>query len=378
MLSSIGKIMFHQKIEKLAEIIVHFSLELKKGQKVLIEVQGEGTDAILKSLINKTLEAGAIPYWNRNEDSLLASFIERSDGEQMSSWTQMHKTIMESVDAYVSIRGSNNSYQLSSVSQDKIKNYNNYFMQEVHMKLRVPKKRWVVLRWPNNAMAQLAEMSTEKFAQFYFETCTLDYSKLSEKMDSLVSVMEKTDKVRIKSPHTDIMFSIKNIPVIKCAGKINIPDGEVFTAPVKDSINGFITYNTPSPYQGKIYNNVFLEVKNGKIVNIKGDGDHESLQAIFNTDEGARYFGEFAIGVNPFITFPMKDILFDEKIYGSFHLTPGNSYDQAFNGNRSSVHWDLVQIQTPQFGGGEIYFDDVLIRKDGEFVLNELKLLNRL
>lgn len=219
-------------------------------------------------------------------------------------------------------------------------------------------------------------MSTDEFEDFYFKVCNLDYSKMDKAMDNLVSLMNKTDKVKIIGEGTNLEFSIKNIPAIKCAGIMNIPDGEVFTAPVRDSVNGVLSYNTPSLYSdGFTYENIKLEFKNGKIVNASSN-DNERINKIFDTDEGARYIGEFAIGVNPYITKPMKDTLFDEKIMGSFHFTPGACYDEAPNGNKSTIHWDLVCIQTKEYGGGEMYFDDVLIRKDGVFVIDELKCLN--
>ena len=156
----------------------------------------------------------------------------------------------------------------------------------------------------------------------------------------------------------------------------NIPDGEVYTAPVKDSINGTLTYNTPAVFQGFTFENISFRFENGKIVEATAN-DTERINEVLNTDEGARYIGEFAIGVNPYILKPMKDTLFDEKIMGSFHFTPGNCYEEeAPNGNSSAIHWDLVCIQTPEYGGGEIYFDDVLIRKDGRFVVKELECLN--
>jgi aminopeptidase len=224
-------------------------------------------------------------------------------------------------------------------------------------------------------MAQLAKMSTEAFEDFYFDVCNLDYGKMSKAMDALVELMNRTDKVRLTGENTDLTFSIKDIPAVKCAGEMNIPDGEVYTAPVRDSVNGTISYNTPSNYQGFTFENVSLTFKNGKIVEATAN-DTERINGIFDTDEGARFVGEFAIGVNPYIQHPMQDILFDEKIDGSFHFTPGECYEDAYNGNKSNIHWDMVMIQRPEYGGGEIYFDDVLIRKDGLFVIEELKALN--
>jgi aminopeptidase len=282
---------------------------------------------------------------------------------------------MSKMDAYVGIRGGNNAYELSDVDGDRRKLYSSVYSNKVHLDLRVNKTKWVILRYPNPGMAQLAGMSTEKFEDFFFDVCTLDYSKMDKAMDSLGALIEKTDKVRLVAKNTDLTFSIKGLPGIKCSGKRNIPDGEIFTAPVKDSVNGVITFNAPSIKDGLKFENVCLTFKDGKIVNATANYT-EKLNEILDIDEGARYIGEFAIGVNPMIHKAIGDILFDEKIAGSFHLTPGNAYDNTFNGNRSAVHWDLINIQTPEYGGGEMYFDDVLIRKDGKFVIPELECLN--
>ncbi|MEG0663038.1 MAG: aminopeptidase, partial [Anaerovoracaceae bacterium] len=271
------------------------------------------------------------------------------------------------------VRGSDNSSELADVPSEKLNLYSNILRPVLDY--RVNETKWVVLRYPNNAMAQLAGTSLERFSDFYFDVCTLDYKKMDQAMDALVSLMNKTDKVRLVGPGTDLQFSIKDIPAVKCSGERNIPDGEVYAAPVRDSVNGIISYNTPSEEQGFTYENIVFEVKDGKIVKATANNS-ERINQLLDTDEGARYFGEFAIGVNPYILHPMKDTLFDEKICGSFHLTPGAAYEDAFNGNKSAVHWDLVMIQREDYGGGEIWFDDVLIRKDGIFVVKELEGLN--
>jgi aminopeptidase len=253
--------------------------------------------------------------------------------------------------------------------------YERYYVTPVHHEIRVPKTRWVVLRYPNDAMAQLSGTSTEAFEDFYFRVCNLDYSRMEQAMQPLIDLMNRTDRVRLTGPGTDLTFSIKDIPAIACAGGMNIPDGEVYTAPVRESVNGTLSYNTPSVFQGFTFENICLTFENGKIIKATAN-DTERLNKVFGIDEGARYVGEFAIGVNPYILTPMKDTLFDEKIMGSIHFTPGNCYEEASNGNASAIHWDLVLIQRPEYGGGEIYFDDVLIRKDGRFVLPELEGLN--
>jgi aminopeptidase len=234
----------------------------------------------------------------------------------------------------------------------------------------------VVLRWPTPAMAQLASMSTEAFEDFYFDVCTLDYRKLLPGMRVLKRLMEKTDRVEITGPGTELRFSIKRIPAVMCGGDRNIPDGEVFTAPVKDSVQGHVTFNVPTVYQGTGFDNVRLEFRDGKVVNATSN-EPQKLNGILDSDAGARYIGEFSLGFNPYILHPMRDILFDEKIAGSFHFTPGQAYEDADNGNRSQVHWDMVNIQRPDYGGGEIYFDGKLVRRDGEFLPKELRSLNR-
>jgi aminopeptidase len=240
---------------------------------------------------------------------------------------------------------------------------------------RVNNTKWVVLRWPNNSMAQLANSSLEAFEDFYFDVCNIDYSNMSKAMDSIIELMDKTDKVRIKGPGTDLTFSIKGMPTIKASGERNIPDGEVFTAPVRDSVEGELSFNAPAVYQGITYENIYFRFEKGKIVEAKANFT-DKINEVLDTDEGARYLGEFAMGLNPYITKAMKDPLFDEKIMGSIHITPGKCYEETPNGNKSSIHWDLVLIQTPEHGGGEIYFDGKLIRKDGRFVLEELQCLN--
>ena len=280
---------------------------------------------------------------------------------------------MKDMDAYIGIRGSENTSELSDVPGDKMELAGKIL--DPVLRERVDNTKWVVLRYPNYAMAQLAGTSLEAFEDFYFDVCTLDYAKMGESMEALVELMNKTDKVRLTGPGTDLTFSIKGIPAIKCCGDCNIPDGEVYTAPVRESMNGKISYNTPSNYNGFTYENIVFEIENGKIIKATAN-DTEKINVVLDTDEGSRYFGEFAIGVNPYVTEPMKDTLFDEKIDGSFHLTPGTCYEDAPNGNSSSNHWDLVMIQRADYGGGEIWFDDVLIRKDGRFVIPELECLN--
>jgi aminopeptidase len=289
---------------------------------------------------------------------------------------KLHREEMSRVQAYVAIRGQDNIFEMNDVPAERRKWYMQHYLQPVHMEQRVKKTRWCVMRYPNNSMAQLAETSLEDFIDFYFKTCLLDYQSFRKAMIPLKDLMEKTDRVRITAKGTDLKFSIKGIPAVPCDGKLNIPDGEVFTAPVRNSVNGVIQFNTPSPFMGQLFSNIRLTFREGKIVEAQCNSDNDALNRILDTDAGARYVGEFAIGFHPWIRKPMKDILFDEKIAGSIHFTPGKCYDEASNGNNSAIHWDLVLIQRGDHGGGKLYFDDRLIRKDGKFMVPELAPLN--
>lgn len=364
-----------ERIKKLASNLVNYSMKVKTGDKVYIDFSGRTTKDLARAIIKEVYKVGGVPFPHYTDNQVLREMLLHCEKEQLELMARVDKEEMENMDCYVAVRGADNVAELADVPAEKMKLYDLYYLTPVHHETRIKKTKWVVLRYPNEAMAQLSNTSLEAFEDFYFDVCTLDYSKMAKAMEKLVDYMNRTDKVHIVGPGTDLTFSIKDIPAIPCAGEMNIPDGEVYTAPVRDSVNGTITYNAPSLYQGFTFENICLEFENGKIIKATAN-DTKRINEIFDTDEGARYVGEFALGVNPYIKEPMKDILFDEKIMGSFHFTPGNCYEDADNKNESSIHWDLVNIQTKEWGGGEIYFDDVLIRKDGMFVVEELLCLN--
>ncbi|MBR1968029.1 MAG: aminopeptidase [Clostridia bacterium] len=363
-----------ERITKLAKNLINYSCALKKGEKVLIEAKGIDY-MLVNALVKETYKAGGFPfveiYDNRVTRELLFGLTE----EHAKLRAEFDKARMEKMDAYIGIRGGENCNELSDVPEENLKIESEFYSHPVHHEIRVKKTKWVVLRYPNQGMAQQAGMSTDAFEDFYFKVCNLDYSKMDRAMDALKARLDKADKVRLTAKNTDITFSIKGIGSKKCSGERNIPDGEIYTAPVKDSVNGTITFNAPSEENGFKFENVSLTFKDGKIINATAN-DTEKLNAILNTDEGARYVGEFAFGVNPYIIKPMGDILFDEKISGSIHFTPGCCYDDCYNGNVSAIHWDLVLIQTKEYGGGEIYLDGELIRKDGLFIPEDLLCLN--
>jgi aminopeptidase len=363
------------RIEKLADLIADYSIAVKEGEHVLIEPFGTAPLPFVKELIKKIYKRGAFPHISIEDESIRRELLSGCYKKQLERWAEYDLYRMKMMDAWVGIRSPENINELSDVPSQKMADYRNLYAKPVHLEQRVKNTRWLAMNYPTRSMAERSSMSLEAFEDFYFRVCTLDYAKLSEEMKKLAAFMEQTEAVRITGPNTDLRFSIKDIPVIVCDGQINLPDGEVFTAPLRDSVNGRITFNTPSVFQGKTYEDISFTVKDGKIVEATGS-DPEGINSILDTDEGARFFGEFAIGVNPVITHPMKDTLFDEKITGSIHITPGKAYDDAFNGNVSAIHWDLVLLQTDEYGGGALYFDDTLVRENGLFVLPELKGLN--
>jgi len=365
--------MHDARFDNLAQLLVEYSIRLKRNEAVLIEAF-DTPDEMTIALIRAARKAGGIPFVQTQHTRVNRALALEASDRQLNLLASHELVRMKKMDAYIAVRGSNNITELSDVPPEKMKLLAKK-MRPVQDR-RVKKTKWVVLRWPTPSMAQLAGMSTEAFEDFYFEVCTLDYRKLQPGMKALKRLMEKTDRVEIKGPGTDLRFSIKGIPAVICGGDRNIPDGEVFSCPVKDSVEGQVTFNAPSIYQGIGFDAIRLEFKNGRIVDASSN-ETRKLNKILDSDPGARYIGEFSLGFNPRVLQPMRDILFDEKIAGSFHFTPGQAYEEADNGNRSQVHWDMVNIQRPEYGGGEIYFDGKLIRRDGEFLPKQLRSLNR-
>lgn len=363
------------RIEKLADNLINYSVSLKENENILIEIIGEEGIPLAKELFKKSYEKKANPFFNIIDTRLLRTMLEGLNEEQVKVYAKHDTEKMKDMDVYIGISSKSNSYELLGIDSEKMDLYNKYYISEVHIKERVKNTRWCILKYPNNATAQSNNMNLEQYEDFYFKVCNLDYSKMSSAMENLEKILNKTDKVRIKSKETDLTFSIKSIGAHKYIGNFNIPDGEVATSPVKNSINGYVTFNSEARQSGVVFKDIRLEFKGGKIVNALAN-ETEKLNKILDTDEGSRYIGEFAFGLNPYIYKVTGDVLFDEKIRGSFHLAIGDSLEECDNGNRSAIHWDLVSIQTPEYGGGEIWIDDVLIRKDGVFVLEELKCLN--
>ncbi len=357
---------------QLAGVLTGFSTELKPGERVLIDAF-DCPDLFVVALVRAARARGALPYVNLQRARITRELLLGAEAAQYETAAAVELARMQKMQAYIAVRGSDNIFETSDVPSEKVQLVSKILKPVLDH--RVNKTKWVVLRWPTSAMAQQAGMSTAAFEDFYFRVCTFDYSRYAPGMKALTDLMNRTDRVHITGPGTDLRFSIKGIGAIPCGGLRNIPDGEVFSCPVKDSVEGTIAYNAPTVYLGTAFDNIRLTFRAGRIVEATSSNT-KRLNEILDTDAGARFIGEFAIGFNPHILQPMRDILFDEKIAGSFHFTPGQAYETAGNGNKSAVHWDMVCIQRPEYGGGEIWFDGKLVRKDGLFVPKALQKLN--
>ena len=360
------------RYQKLARLLVAYSTELKKGDRVLLDMI-DVPDEFTIELIRAARAAGALPLVEVRHTRISRELLLEMNDRHAALIRDLELFRLKKVQAYIAIRGSENASENSDVPGNRMALYSR--ITRPVLDWRVNKTRWCVLRWPTPSMAQAASMSTEAFEDLYFDVCTMDYAKMARAMVPLERRMKHADRVQLKAPGTDLTFSIKGIGAKMCKGDRNIPDGEVFSCPVKDSVDGVIQFNTPTIYAGTKFENVRLEFKDGKIVQATANNSRR-LDEILDTDAGARYVGEFSLGFNPYILNPMCDILFDEKIAGSLHFTPGQAYEECDNGNRSAVHWDMVLIQRKAWGGGEVWFDDELIRKNGLFVPKDLKALN--
>ena len=357
----------------LARNLVTHSTNLQPREKVLLH-SFDIPERMTLALIRAVRERNAIPFVQVQSALLDRECILDGKTEQFEVSSHWEMERMQKMDAYIAIRGSNNVFENSDLPPEDMKRAMKA-MKPV-LDWRVKKTKWCILRWPSPSMAQQAKMSTEAFEKFYFDACCMNYGRMVEGMSSLESRMRDANDVKLSGPGTDLFFSLKGINAVACGGTHNIPDGEVFSCPVKDSVEGTITFNADTIYQGTSFSDICLKFKNGKIIEATSSSNEDKLNEILDSDAGARFIGEFAIAFNPMIREPMLDILFDEKICGSFHFTPGQAYEEANNGNESQVHWDMVNIQREEWGGGEIWFDEELIRKDGLFVPPDLHKLN--
>lgn len=367
------------RIDQLAAVLMSHSTALNPGDFFQINAAFAArplVDAILKRAV--TMGVFPVINWQDEELSRLQYDILNPEDPNTERFLTRRKEWeffrWQDLAANITIRAPENDQELNLVSPERIQM--GARINRPVSDMIINERRWVLFNYPTRAGAQKAGMSYSDFFDFVVNVSLVDYDRLQQAEEKLAQRMDRSSRVRILAPGTDLTFSKKDIPSVCCYGRRNVPDGEVYTAPVRDSVQGVITYNVPSNYFGHTFQQIRLEFKDGRVSKASCDGDNALLNKVLTTDDGASFIGEFSFGVNPQIREPIGNTLFDEKICGSMHFTPGNAYTKADNGNRSAIHWDLIQIQRPEHGGGEIWLDGELVRKDGLFVTEDLLDLN--
>lgn len=354
--------MVDPRITKLASILVHHSVGVKKGELIVINSSSEAAPLALECY-KFILKAGGIPSVNFSMPGFAYNYYKYASTQQLKYFPKLAKFEAENLKGVINLGAPINTKEFSNVDPKKL-----VLRRKVTNPISeiILKKRWVGCDYPTNALAQDAEMSLEEFEDFLFGATNLDWKKESKKQDKLKKVLDKGESVRILADDTDLTFSIKGRAAIKCDGKHNMPDGEVFLGPVETTTEGFIHYSFPAIYSGREVSGVTLKFKNGKVVDAKAEKNEKFLHAMINTDKGAKYLGELGIGMNPHITKFVRQILFDEKIIGTVHLALGRAYKEGGGVNKSALHWDMIKDMRR---GGRLYVDDKLIQKNGKFLI---------
>lgn len=353
--------MVDPRIKKLADILANYSVKIKKGDIVELSCGPEAKPLVLE-LSKLILKKGASPLIRTGIEGFGHVYYKYASEESLKKKPVIAMFEAKHVQAWISIGTDYNTKELSEVDPKKMA------IRSKVMKLIsdyiVNKDNWVILEYPTNALAQDAEMSLEDFEDFAYNACLADWKKESIRQEKLVKLVDKTKKVRIKSHDTDLTFSIKGKKAIKCCGHRNMPDGEVFTEPVKRSVNGYIAYSFPAIKGGREVDGIRLEFRNGKVIKATAEKNEDYLKTMIKIDEGASYIGEFGMGVNYGIKRFIKQILFDEKIGGTIHLALGRAYKETGGENKSSLHWDMIKDLRK---GGQVFFDDKLVMQNGKW-----------
>ncbi len=362
------------RIEKAAKTILHHSVRAQTGDKVLIHAVDRG-DALVEALVKEAYDSKLVPFVELERTDVRRAILEGATGEQLAMMAKPSADLMTQMDCYVNIDAEENSSEFSNVSQDQMSLYTQYYRSQINAARK--NLRWVSLTYPTVGMAQNADMSLSEFSDYYFQLMGMDYDKLEAAMLPMAERMRAADQVRIVAPGTDLTVSLKGFTALIAAGEHNLPDGEIASTPVRDSMNGTISFNIPSMHNGFLFKDIKLTFKDGKVVEAEANDTERFLKEI-SLDEGCRYIGEFSMGTNPYVNNPVHDTLFDEKMWGSMHMALGACYNfpGRDNNNRSCIHWDLILNHRPEYGGGEVWLDGELVRKDGLYVPKELQCLN--
>ncbi|MDF2520141.1 MAG: hypothetical protein K0R84_769 [Clostridia bacterium] len=349
------------RVEKLASVLLNHSLKVKAGENLVIRAY-YNAKPLVDEVYKQGIKAGLNVFTHVLISEHTKFFMENATEKQFENVNKFLEAAYEQADAFVVIEAPDNVKHLSKVSSEKNMRHNKAASPLIK---KITNKRWVMTNFPTHSFAQEADMSLEEYEDMLFDATLVDYKQMDREMDKVVEIFDKAETIRIVGKDTDLTFSIKDRKGIKCSGANNIPDGEVFYAPVTNSANGHIYYEFPAIKYGIQVDGIRLEFKDGKVVKATADKNEEFLNKMLDSDEGARYLGEFGIGMNLGIQKFIKNILFDEKIGGTIHLAVGNAYEESGGDNRSVVHWDMIKELRVD---GEIYADGKLVQKNGSFI----------
>jgi len=363
------------RIEKLAAVLVDYSVAVKPGDKVMI--QGSTVaEPLLKEVYTKVLQAGGHPLVLARLPGMNELMFRHASDEQLKHVPEPVKLVIETYDASITIMSSMNTKALTNVDPAKMVLVNRAqtdLMKTMLGRMATGEFRWVGTLFPTNAHAQDAEMSLGEYEDFVYGACLPDmedpvsyWKRFSAWQQKIVGWFKGKERVHVIGPETDLHLNITDRIFINCDGRENMPDGEVFTGPVEDSVEGHVYFSYPAIYQGREVTGVRLWFEKGRVVKATAEKNEDFLLQMLDTDEGSRYVGEFAIGTNEGITRFTGEILFDEKINGSFHMALGASPPESGGKNESAIHWDMV---CDLRDGGEIWVDDELLYQNGKFVI---------
>ena len=363
------------RVEKLADVLVNYSVAIRPGDRVLI--QGSPiAEPLLKATLVKVLQAGGYPLSFVRLPGMNALTFQHSSDEQLKHVPEPLKIAVETYDASISLMSSENTKALTNVPPEKMvlsSQAQRDIMKTVMQRSAKGEFRWVGTLYPTNAYAQDAEMSLSEYEDFVYGACLPEmddpvgyWKSFSLWQQKIVDWLAGKETIRVAGPDVDLRMRISDRVFINCDGKKNMPDGEVFTGPVETAVNGQVRFTYPACYRGREVEEVRLWFENGQVVKATASKNEAFLHTMLDTDEGARRLGEFAFGLNPGIQRFTKNILFDEKIGGTVHMALGAAYPETGGVNHSAIHWDMI---CDLRRGGEVYVDGVLFAKDGEVVI---------
>jgi len=368
--------MTDHRVEKLAQVLVDYSTAVQPGDKVVIN-GGTAAEPLLHAVYARVLEAGGHPLLLTSLPGTEHLLYDLGSDEQLSFIPEPLRVIIETYDVRINIRAAANTKELSNVAPSKMvlrSRAQTELMKTVMQRSAAGEFRWVGTLFPTNAYAQDAEMSLREYKDFVYGACMPDsdnpvgyWESFSAWQQKIIDWLQGREYVRVVGPDTDLELSIAGRRFINSDGKHNMPSGEVFTGPVEDSVSGHVTFTYPAIHQGREVTGVRLEFEEGKVVQASAEKNEAFLIQTLDTDEGSRYLGEFAIGTNEGITQFTSQILFDEKINGSFHVALGAGYPETGSKNESAIHWDMI---CDLRDGGRIWVDDELLYEDGKFAID--------